>query len=517
MHVCLWPLLREQAATRPDEQFSDCVGESLTYAQAEALVARVGVGLLGLGLARGERVALFAENSGDVLLAWLGANAAGLVDVPINIDARGDFLRFLLGDAAPRAIVASVERLNALADLTDDLPGIAVALDGDPADVRGFERVAAFSSLRDTDTTPDDLPTRALSTGDLATIMYTSGTTGPSKGVMLPHGYYATFGSLIAERYRLTSGDMLYGAQPLYHIDARMTVICALCTGARVTLGRRFSPRRFWSEARACGATRFIYIGTMVWMLFKQEETPEDGTQPAPVGLGSSTPWEILNAFEQRFNTTLIEAYGMTEAVLLTCNTLDDRRHGSVGKPSSVIELRIVDEHDEPVPAGQEGEIVFRPRVPNVIMQGYWNQPAATQETWRNLWFHTGDLAHMDEDGFVYYHGRGKDSIRRRGENISAWEVEQALTLHPEVLEAAAFGVPSPVGEEDVAVLCVTKPNSPLTHPQLHQYVSKDLPRFAVPRFIEFVDQLPKTPSERIAKAEVRERGLTDAAWDATP
>jgi crotonobetaine/carnitine-CoA ligase len=464
-------------------------------------------------------LAIFAENSSDVLLAWLGANAAGIVDVPINLEARGDFLRYLLGDARPHAIVATGERLLTLAGLTDMLPGIAIVLDDQidtVAAAGGYRRVVPFSALRNTDATPDDLPVAEHRTGDIATIMYTSGTTGPSKGVMLPHGYYAAFGALIADRYQLTSADRLYGAQPLYHIDARMTVISALCTEGAVTLGRRFSASRFWEEIRECGATRLIYIGTMVWILYKQDPKPDDANQPAHIGLGSSTPWEILNAFEERFNTQLIEAYGMTEAVLITCNTLNDRRHGSVGKPTPAVELQIVNPDDHPVPPGEEGEITFRPRYPNVIMQGYWNQPTATTEIWRNLWFHTGDLAHQDPDGFVYYHGRGKDSIRRRGENISAWEVEQALTLHPEILEAAAFGVPSPLGEEDVAALCVTKPGSTLTHPALHTFVSQDLPTFAVPRYIEFVQTLPKTPSERIAKAQVRERGLTPQAWDAT-
>jgi len=516
MRTCVWPLLRDQAAAKREERLVECGGESLTYAQTEELSARVAVGLRRLGIARGERVAVLAENSIDVLLAWLGANAAGIVDVPINIEARGDFLRFLLADAQPRAVVASAARLAALAELTSELPEIAVVLDAEPEDVQGYRRVLKFSELRDTAATPDDIPVAEHRTGDLATIMYTSGTTGPSKGVMLPHGYYAAFGGLIAERFELTSSDVMYCVQPLYHIDARMSVMSVLCTQATLTLGRRFSARRFWDEIRACGATTFIFIGTMVWILFKQEESQDDATQPAPVGLGSSTPWEILEGFERRFNTTLIEAYGMTEGVLLTCNVLSDRRHGSVGRATPAVELAIVNELDEPLPPGEEGEIVIRPRHPNVFMQGYWNRPAATAEAWRNLWFHTGDLGRIDEEGFVYYLGRGKDSIRRRGENVSAWEVEQALSLHPEVLEAAAFGVPSPVGEEDVAALCVIKREDAVTHAELHAFVSRDLPSFAVPRYIEFVESLPKTPSERIAKAAVRERGLTDNAWDAT-
>jgi crotonobetaine/carnitine-CoA ligase len=516
MRTCLWPLLREQAAATPHSRFVECLGESFTYAEAQEVVAHVATGLRGFGIERGDRIAILAENSVDTLFAWLGANAAGIADVPINIEARGDFLRFLLGDAQPRAVVATAARLTALAELTTELPEIAVVLDGEPAGIEGYQRVLRFSELRQTAASPDDIDHAAHRTSDLATIMYTSGTTGPSKGVMLPHGYYAGFGRVIAERFDLAASDVSYCAQPLYHIDARITVAAALSVGAAVTLGGRFSPRRFWDEIRACGATRFIYIGTMVWMLFKQEDSDDDAGQPAPIGLGSSTPWEILDAFERRFNTTLIEAYGMTEAVLLTCNTFSDRRHGSVGRATPVVDLAVVNDLDEPLPVGEEGEIVFRPRHPNIVTQGYWNRPAATAEAWRNLWFHTGDVGRIDDEGFVYYIGRAKDSIRRRGENVSAWEVEQALTLHPEVLEAAAFGVASEVGEEEVAVLCVIKTDGGITQAELHEFVSRDLPRFAVPRYIEFVDSLPKTPSERVAKAAVRERGLTDAAWDAT-
>jgi crotonobetaine/carnitine-CoA ligase len=516
MRTCVWPLLQRQAAVVPDAPFFECGGERLTFAQVEELVARVATGLRRLGLAPGERMAIFAENSVDALLAWLGANAAGIVDVPINLEARGDYLRYLLDDSAPKAIVASAERLAALAELTPRLPEIAVVLDGKASEVTGYGRVFEFSGLRDTPAADAELDRHASRTRDLATIMYTSGTTGPSKGVMLPHGYYAAFGLLIAEHYEMTASDALFCMQPLFHIDARMAVTAVLCTQARVTLGGKFSARRFWNEIRATGATRWLYIGTMIWILAKQDEDDADGDQPASVGLGSSTPWEIREAFERRFSTTLLEAYGMTEAVLLTCNVLSDRRAGSVGRASRAVEVAVVDEHDEMLGPDHAGEIVFRPRYPNVVTQGYWNKPEATAEAWRNLWFHTGDLGRLDEDGFLYYLGRGKDSIRRRGENVSAWEVEQALTLHPDVLESAVFGVPSPVGEEDVAVLCVVKSGSPTTHEELHAFVSRDLPSFAVPRYIEFVESLPKTPSERIAKGLVRERGVTGAAWDAT-
>lgn len=516
MHTCLWPLLRQQAAAAPDLRFFSCGGESLTYGEAQSITASVATGLLGLGLERGERLAVLADNGVDALVAWFGANAAGIVDVPINLEARGEALRYLIDDAQPRALLGSAARLAEVAGLTVELPEIAIVLDGDGADLVGYRRVVSFASLRQSVADVESIDRIERSTIDLATIMYTSGTTGPSKGVMLPHGYYAGFARVMIDHYGLHQGAVVYVAQPLFHIDARWMVVSVLAGHASIVLGGKFSARRFWSDLRECGATHFLYIGTMMWILFKQDQTPDDAAHPPMVAVGSSTAWEIQAAFEERFNVTLYEAFGMTEGATMIVNDPSGRRHGSVGRASRVVEVAVVDEIDEVQPAGREGEIVFRPRYPNVMMQGYWNRPEDTLDRWRNSWFHTGDLGRIDKDGYVYFLGRVKDSIRRRGENVSAWEVEQALTLHPEVLEAAAIGVPSDVGEEDVAAVCVIKIGAGLTHAELHAFVARDLPRFAVPRYIEFVESLPKTPSERVAKAEVRERGLGATAWDAT-
>ena len=516
MRTCLWPLLRQQAAAAPDALFFTCDAEELTYAQAVDLTARVATGLRDLGLQRGDRMAVFADNGIDALVSWFGANAAGVVDVPINLEARGESLRYLLDDARPRAVLGTAARLAEIAALTIELPEIAIVLDGAGAELVGYRRVVSYAVVRDTDAELTDVDGFERNTSDLATIMYTSGTTGPSKGVMLPHGYYAGFSRVTVDHYGLGSDAVVYVAQPLFHIDARWMVVSVLAGHASIVLGGKFSARRFWSDVRDCGATHFLYIGTMMWIMFKQEEMPEDAAHRPLTAIGSSTAWEIQDAFERRFNVTLYEAFGMTEGATMIVNDPSGRRHGSVGRASRVVDVAVVDVDDNVVSAGREGELVLRPRYPNVMMQGYWNRPEATLERWRNMWFHTGDLARMDDDGYVYYLGRVKDSIRRRGENVSAWEVEQALMLHAEVLEAAAIGVPSEVGEDDVAAVCVVKAGASVTHAELHAFVARDLPRFAVPRYIEFVASLPKTPSERIAKAEVRERGISQTAWDAT-
>jgi crotonobetaine/carnitine-CoA ligase len=516
MRICLWPLLRQQATAAPDELFFTCGNETLTFLQAQDLTARVAAGLIGLGLEQGDRLAVVAENGVDALVAWFGANAAGVVDVPINLEARGQALRYLLEDAQPRAVLGTLARLTAIADLSITLPEIAIVIDGEGSELQGYSRVVPFATLRETLAAVEDIDKLPRSTADLATIMYTSGTTGPSKGVMLPQGYYTGFARVMFDHFGLSDEAVVFVAQPLFHIDARWMVVSVLSARARIVLGGKFSARRFWDDLRGSEATHFLYIGTMMWILYKQEEMIGDAIHSPLIGIGSSTAWEIQDSFEQRFNVALYEAFGMTEGATMIVNSPSGRRHGSVGQPSRVVDVAVVDEFDQALPADHAGEIVLRPRYPNVMMQGYWRQPEATLQSWRNAWFHTGDLGRVDIDGYVYFLGRVKDSIRRRGENVSAWEVEQALTLHPEVLEAAAIGVPSDLGEEDVAAVCVLKAGSLVTPAELHAFVGQDLPRFAVPRFIEFVPSLPKTASERIAKAEVRERGLSDSAWDAT-
>ncbi len=518
MRTCLWALLRRQAASAPDSLLLTCGGERLTFADAEKLAARVAAGLIGTGLGRGDRLAILADNGIDAVIAWFGANAAGIVDVPINTEARGEHLRYLLEDSKPTALLASAARLAEIARMGGPLPELAIVLDGrgDDSRLQAYDRVVSFTDVRNSDAEPGELDLIERSPGDLATIMYTSGTTGPSKGVMLPQGYYPGFARVMIDHYGLRPDDVVYVAQPLFHVDARWMLVSVLASRASMVLGGKFSARTFWKEIREVRATHFLYIGTMMWILHKQEESPDDGAHPPLTAVGSSTAWEIRADFEKRFNVTLYEAFGMTEGATMIVNDPSGRRDGSVGRASRLVEVSVVNELDEALPVGSEGELVLRPRYPNVMMQGYWNRPEATVERWRNMWFHTGDLARLDEDGFVYFLGRVKDSIRRRGENVSAWEVEQALALHPEVLEAAAIGVHSDVGEEDVAALCVVRPGGRVTHAELHAFVAQDLPRSAVPRYIEFVPSLPKTPSERIAKAEVRLRGLSDAAWDAT-
>ncbi|GHE88881.1 ATP-dependent acyl-CoA ligase [Amycolatopsis deserti] len=511
----LFAALRRSAAETPDTEFLRVSGQVFTYREALDRVEATARGLRALGVEPGDRVGIMAGNCPEAVWAWLGANAARAIDVPFNAEVRGRLLDYLVKDAAPRVLIGSPDHLAAVAATSDYDPEVVVPIgERGPDGARPRSRQVPFGELLELGrSSGGDL--EPPGPNEIATIMYTSGTTGPSKGVMLPQRYYPGQAGHGDNLFGFRPDDVYYLVQPLFHIDARSYVSACLCFGGVVALGERFSVRDFWNEVREHGATIFGTIGTMLWLLYKQQPRPDDADLPARIAVCSSTPREIMLDFEKRFGIKIVESYGMTECLLITAVPPEETRLGSIGKPVAEIEVRVVDDHDVQVSAGEVGELVYRPCDHFSMMQGYWNKPEETVEAWRNLWFHTGDLVRQDEEGWIEYIGRKKDSIRRRGENVSAWEVEQAAAAHPDVLEVAAIGVPSEVGEEDVAVLVVVAPGADLEPGDLVEFLGEDLPRFAVPRYVEFVDRLPKTPSERIEKRKVRERGITAAAWDA--
>jgi crotonobetaine/carnitine-CoA ligase len=507
--------LRSAAFDSGRTEFVHLGGVSFTFAEALETAEAVARGLLALGLHVGDRVGIMAGNRPETLWTWLGANAARLIDVPFNAEARGRLLRYFVEDTEPRVLVGTEDYLNLLAETLERAPEFVISI-GSCA-TRPFGAGVpqlSFDELLEMGAGSD----RALKNphaGETATIMYTSGTTGPSKGVMLPQRYYPSFGALFAWNASLGAGDVFYSPQPLFHIDPRTFVVGAVHTRTTLALGERFSVSRFWDEVREADATAIGFIGTMMWLLYKAPPKPDDAAHRVREAICSSLPYDVLDAFEARFGLRVNEGYGMTESVIITATPVDEYLPGRVGRAAPHLEVVVLDDQDAPVPDGEFGEICFRPNRGFTTMQGYWDKPAETNLAWRNLWFHTGDLGCRHPDGSFEFVGRIKDSIRRRGENVSAYEVEEAMCAHPDVQEAAAIGVASEVGEDDVAVLVVAVSGRVPDPEQLVAFVERDLPAFAVPRFIEVVDELPKTPSEKVAKGKVRERGITDAAWDA--
>jgi crotonobetaine/carnitine-CoA ligase len=332
---------------------------------------------------------------------------------------------------------------------------------------------------------------------------------------MLSHRGFAAWAESISRNMGLTSDDVYYQCLPLYYGDAQfMTTYFGLTQGARVVFVERFSASRFWDHIRMSGATATNLLGTIAHILWKQEERETDRQHSLRICNSIPMP-PFKDAFEERFGVRMVTGYGQTETNLVAVDGLDEWRPGSCGRAAPGYELLIVDEQDEPVSPGTVGEIVVRASRPWTMFQGYWGKPEATVQAWRNLWFHTGDAGSMDDEGWLYFVERLKDSIRRRGQNISAYELECLIEADNDVLEAAAIAVPSELGEDEVKVIVVLRPGCRADGQSLVRSWQERLPRFMVPRYVELrAEPLPRTVSHKIAKRELRDEWATLRTWD---
>lgn len=507
--------LRRAANDAGDQVFLTVGGRAFTFAEAWERASAVAAGLRHQGLQPGDRVSILSPNRAEAVWTWFGSLLAGGVDVPLNAESRGSQLAYFLSDSSPRVLVTTPDLLERLRGSGVPAPDVVVVLDGDGTEEVTGEGQRHLTWVQFVGAGDGSVEEPWPRPGQLASIVYTSGTTGPSKGVMWAHGYYPSAAHLYSSWPGFDHTLSIYCAQPLYHLDARSAVLLALYLRGTATLAERFSASRFWAEVDEAGANAFVFIGTMLQLLAKQSGSPRPAGSPVLVGIGTAIPANAQRELEDRFSVRLLEGYGTTEIPLILAVRRDSGTTGTVGTPADGMTVTLLDEDDRPVPAGEAGLLCVRPAVSFSATIGYWNKPEATADAFANLWFHTGDLLRERPDGTGFeYVGRRKDSIRRRGENISAWEVEQAAIEHPDVLECAAIGVPSDVGDEDVALLVVARSGADPQAVELVAFMAERLPRFAVPRFVELVDALPKTPSERVNKAEVRDRGISASAVD---
>ncbi len=512
-------LLRERAIHHAAAPFLRFPGVELTYGAFDERVTAVARGLAGLGVGPGDHVVVMMANCVEFAVAWFAVARLGAVEIPVNTDFRGPALAHVLALAAAPVVICDAALADRLADVV--VGGVAgpsgietLVVRGDPTAARaGFPgRVLAFDDLA---TAGDPLPVVARGEADPALVLFTSGTTGRSKGCVLSNRYVVRHAELIIEHLGLRGDDVLYCPFPLFHLDATvLTVVPALVLGATAAIGERFSASGFWDELRAFGATVFDFMGATLAILYKAPAGPGDDRHPARLGWGVPLP-EFTPDFERRFGVRLVELYGSTDVGLPIYTPLDEpRRLGSCGRPIANFDVRLFGDDGREVTTGSVGEIVVRPNEPSLINDGYLGMPAESLAARRDLWFHTGDLARADEDGFVYFVGRRKDAIRRRGENISAFEVEEVVGQHPDVLEVAAFGVPSDLTEEEVMIAVVARPDRHLDPVALVAFCETNMARYMVPRYIDVVDQLPKTPTEKIEKYRLIERGVTPTTWD---
>jgi crotonobetaine/carnitine-CoA ligase len=499
--------LAERAREHPDAVYCGCGDDRLTFAQADAAADRVSAGLAALGVRRGDHVAIIAPNRMELFELFLGCARLGAVQVPLNVFLKGEFLRYQLADSQSSTLVCDAAGLAAAAEVRDALPDLArvIALDDVADGTIPYERVRASDAPVVAD---------AVRPGDLLAIMYTSGTTGMPKGCMLSHAQYVNNARVSQTMLDYRGGDVLYTALPMFHAWAQSLIVSALVHRMTTIIDPVFSASAAPARLAQTRATVFGGVGAMAMAMLAQPETADD------VRLRAALVFPLSAADQDRFAARyggLVQSqmYGQTETGAITFSRLGSAGNpASVGRPSPAFDVRLVDDDDNEVPAGDVGEFVVRPRVPHALYEGYWRKPEETLRAWRNLWHHTGDYGRADADGFMYFVDRKKDALRRRGENVSSIQLEAAIAGHPKIAEAAVHGVPSAMTEDDIKACVVLAQGATVGPDELFAFFRETLPYFAIPRYVEVVSELPKTATMRIMKHVLRERGVTPTTWD---
>jgi crotonobetaine/carnitine-CoA ligase len=483
-------LLAHHAHTRPHRDFLRTAEGAIGYADAHRRVEDLAGGFQSLGIGAGDRVMVVTANSIQQILVWLALNRIGAVSVPVNRDLTGALLDRCIDLIEPVAFVVD-------ADIAPGLPSTGAPI-----------------------LTHQELPcaTPILNSKDAlapAAMLFTSGSTGVPKACVLSHHYLLRQAQLHVTYLRLESTDVLYTPFPLFHIDAAtLTVGAALVAGATAALSQRFSASRFWDEIRACQATVFNFMGATANILWKQPPRPADRDHDVRLAWGVPMP-ACGPHWQDRFGFPLVEVYGLTDAGVPAYQPVDEpRRTGSCGRVIEEYDVSIRDTDDNPLPPGHVGEITICSPEPGLVMNEYFAMPDATREAMRGGRFHTGDLGYLDKDGYLYFVARSRDVIRRRGENIAATDVDNAVASHPDVREAAAVGVPSELSEDDIKVFVVAQPGADPQPEDILAHCRSLVPQYMVPRYVEFTDELPKTPTQKIERFKLAGLPLRENTWD---
>jgi len=511
--------LARAVADVPDKVFLDFSGDKFTFAEVDRLSTELAHGLLELGVATGQPVATMLDNNIDAVTVWLAINKIGAVSAPVNTAFKGAFLRNQLNDCSAEVVIAEQAYASRVTDIAAELQQMRFlvtrgASSGGPAGVRAL----GLDELRKSGLPP--VPDE-VTPGQLAMLVYTSGTTGASKGCMLCHNHACNIAWGAALGQGFGPDDVLWSPLPLFHLNAiAVSVVTGMIARSTVAIAPRFSVSGFWPEVERSGATVVSLLGSMATLIADAPDNEASRRCHGQVRQVSAAPFppEIVQKWRDRFGVPAKGSggYGMTEAA--TISSLGPGESigppGSSGKVGRDFEVRIFDDGDNELPTGTAGEIVARPNRPNIMFQGYWNRPADTVKAWRNLWFHTGDIGRIDEQGYLYFVDRKKDYIRRRGENISTFEMEAVFREHPAIQDVAVHAVLSPLGEDEVKVTAELRPGAEVTEEELCRWSIERVPRFAVPLYIEFREDLPRSATGKVLKEQLRSEGATAATWD---
>lgn len=509
-------LLAARASYAPDNLALVFEGREFSYAELDRQASAAAAGFMALGLQPGEAVSVFLSNRPEYLFTSYGIGRAGLTQVPINTAYKGEFLQYAIEHSESKAIVIESRLAEALVNLGSLPPALRIIVYLDEVAPSIADANITLVSWNDMLAAGSPTPQFPLvQPQDTSAISFTSGTTGKSKGVVSPCLQAVVMARETANAFGLTPRDRLYTCMPLFHGMAQVTTcLAAIYAGAAIILSPRFSVSRLWDEVRESGATQFNALGSMLHMLLSLPPSPRDREHKVECVFAAPAPAEVLYRFESRFGVHVLEGYGQTEIKNVIYNPRYGRKIGSLGKPTASSIMEIHDANGRRLPPGEIGEIVYRPRLANIMLKHYHRDTAATLANMSGLWWHTGDLGSMDEDGFFYFHDRKSDALRRRGENISSQEVEGALAAFPGMIDAAAVAVRSEVGEDEVLVVFEAGTAGTFDFEALFRHCTEALPRFMVPRYYRLMASMPRTPTGKVRKVLLREQGLTSDTWD---
>ena len=521
-------VLKEQSEKNGAKDFLQfSYNNPLTYSEVNTLANQIANSLNKLGVEKGEKVSVYMPNSLELCLSWFGILKNGSVMVPINTAYVMDFLQYIIESSDSKIIIIAEEYMDRLKNIEDRIPLIENIIvwpreekgSLDLMDYKGKAKTYSWKEFVESgDKNEPDVEITHL---DHARLMYTSGTTGRSKGVVRPCAadYSSAMNySLIMD---ITPDDVVFTCLPLFHSNAMvMGVYPAMIQGAKVVVEEKYSASNFWKWMKDFKITKFNLVGVMSYFMWNAPVVPEEKEHKVKLVLGSPAPHDIIEDFMERFGIKFMEGYGLTEVGQCTfMRPGEPFRVGSCGKESPGYEIKIVNpDTDEELPPDTPGELVLRPRIPNICLHYYHKMPEKTVSDFRNFWFHTGDLCRKDDDGYIFFMDRVKDYIRRRGENISSFEVENMVSSHPKINEAAAIAVKvdeeGRYSEDEVMIVIVKEEGKNLDPKEIIEFLKPIMPKFMIPRFIKFRKSLPKTPTNRVQKAKLREEGVTADTWD---
>jgi crotonobetaine/carnitine-CoA ligase len=497
-------MLEARANETPEHVFGIYQNERITCSTLRDRVNQLAGGLSDLGVSPGSRVAVMLANHPDHITTFLALATLGAVWVPINVNLRGASLGHIVKASAPDAVIVDAEYLGQLQPLLEDRRIAPIIVRG-PSSSIGF---VDFSAVDRSHISPPPTP---AAMDDTRAVFFTSGTTGPPKGAFVTERMLRTCAIGAGTAADVRAADVFLLWEPIYHTSGAQMVVLALMKPVTLAVVRRFSASQFWDQVRTYGVTKMHYLGGVLDILLKQPPQTDDRRHGVRIAFGAGCTVQSWRAFQERFGIEIREVYGLTEgSCFTTLNT--SGKIGSIGKPYPYLDVKIIDGRGNPVPVGTAGEIVMRGRQAGLIMKGYLEDPEATAAAVKEGWLHTGDLGRCDADGDFYYVGRRKDSVRRRGENVSAWEVERVLNSHPDIQESAVIGIDAEVGEQDIKAFVLCRPGIAPDPLALIKWCEPRMPYFQIPRFITFVEAFEKTPTERIRK-EVLSKTTQDC-WD---